>query len=280
MKKLLYIAAAAALCAACSTKQQQPASGMVEWTFDALYTRAAISVPGGDFSWEAGDRIDIWNRTGSAFVPFTTVTGTGRFRATAPADADFGDAAFYPSGTAVSVSEVKLPGSYASQAEALRAFPMFAQVDEDSNMLSFKHLGAVITLNFGAAKPETGDILINASSAGTILCGSFNIREDEGTKYIQADDYTNAGGAEVPVLQVPFSLDAPGSFSLTIPVPTGTYALSVTVGNQGTFTIPATTFERANLYRFATIYLDGREPVLDMGETEVLSLEDDSQNWI
>lgn len=272
MKKLVYIVAALALCAACTEAEEgKKSEKMIEWTFNALYTKAGISVPGGEFFWEAGDRVDIWDRNGAAFVPFTTVTGTGRFRAIAPESADFGDAAIYPSGTAASVSQVQLPSSYASQAEALRAFPMFAPVEKESNILSFKHLGAFATLNFGSVQPESG--MVTISAAGKSLSGTFTIEDSDGTRFIQAMD----GNASV---SIPFSLEHPGSFSVTIPVPTGTYALSVTVGSQGSFEIPENTFKRANLYRFATIYTDGIEPVLYGGETEVFSLEDDSQNWI
>lgn len=272
MKKLLYIAAVLALCAACSAAEEggKPEK-MVEWTFNALYTKAAISVPGGVFSWEAGDRVDVWDRSSGSFVPFTTVTGTGRFRATAPESCDFGDAAFYPSGAAVSTSEVQLPSAYEDQAEALRAFPMFAPVDKESSVLSFKHLGAIATLNFASVQPESGTVTI--SVAGKSISGSFGIQDSEGTKFILAAEGSGS-------VSIPFTMELPGSFSVTVPLPTGTYALSVTVGSQGTFEIPENTFERANLYRFATIYVDGIEPVLDSAGTEVFSLEDDSQNWI
>ena len=96
MKKLTYIViAAASLMALVSCHRETAGSNLVEWIFEAPATKAVLDRDG-KFSWEASDRIGVWNATASSFVSFTTVTGSGKFRAMAPADAHFAGAAYYP----------------------------------------------------------------------------------------------------------------------------------------------------------------------------------------
>ncbi len=270
MKKVLFVFVAALALVSCSDRQVP----MVEWTFQASYsTKAAVDAGSGAFSWGAGDKIAVWNETSSSFVQFTTIAGKGKFSAIAPADAHFSTAAFYPAGVAITTGSISLPSSYASPRESASGFVMKADIPADGNFLLFKHLGAVIMLNF--THMASGMDRVTVSSPSVSLSGDFTI--DAGA--VRAVSGTNA-------VTVFFEPVKDQDLSVSIPVPTGSYPLRISVGSElkpdfATFETDGTlTFGRAQLYSFSTIDFLARGLVIPTGDAfETYELEDDDINW-
>ncbi|MBR6346198.1 MAG: fimbrillin family protein [Bacteroidales bacterium] len=274
MKRIVIICAVTALAISCS-KSQQGAPLMREWAFETEYTKASID-DSGVFSWQQGDRIDIWDATSASFVPFTTIAGKGRFVATAPDNASFSLAAFYPSGIAGGTSYISLPSSYASAAEATAVFPMYAPVNEGDNTLHFKHLGAALTITCTSVQPELDRLELR--SAGTTLSGRFDLSTVSGNQLIQQK--TGNGTAEVR-----FSLSEEGTVSVTIPIPVGTYPVSICLGNDTDHEMLVVssssdmTFERAHRYKLKAFDYMTERYAFAGGTMESLTVEDDSVNW-
>lgn len=262
--------AAAAAC----TRQGTDSFRMVEWNFKAEMTKATLDSDG-RFAWSAGDRIAVWNATSGAFVPFSSPTGSGMFSATAPADAHFTDCAVYPAAVAASVSAVTLPASYASETESARSFPLYAKVEDGSTLLSFRHLGALLSVPI--VYLPTGSATLEIGSSSHSLSGSFSL-SDGSPRQISA-----AAGIGTVQLPVPSGLL---SFTAVIPIPTGSYPLSVRVlGASGDelFSLVGTdpiTFERAHLYGLEKIEADASvsRPIA-VAVAESLEVQDDSDAW-
>lgn len=273
MKKVVLLMAV--LWAVACSREPMTESHLVEWAFDTEYTKASIA-DGGAFSWQQGDRIDIWNATSSAFVPFTTLAGKGRFTATAPANASFSGAAFYPAGIAGSVSYVTLPASYASPETATAAFPMYAPVSAGDHLLHFKHLGAMVNLTVTRLQPEVTRLELRSGS--TLLSGRFDLATVSGHQAI----CQQSGSGSVAVS---LSLSEEGTVSVTFPVPTGSYPISICLGNAGGDLLVISSsgslsFDRANRYKLKTFDYVTARYAFDSGEpVESLIVEDDSANW-
>lgn len=274
MKRILLLSVVFVLAAACS-RERLAEPRMVEWTFDTEYTKAVIS-DGGDFSWQQGDRIDVWNAAAGAFVPFTTLAGKGRFTASAPSDARFSGAAFYPSGIAGSTSDVTLPAFYASPAAATSAFPMYAAVKEGDKILHFKHLGAMISITITGVGPEL--TRLDLRSGEKALSGRFDLAVSGGNQVIQAV----SGSAATAVS---FSYPESGTLSVTLPVPVGEYPISICLGTETDpelLVVSSTgslAFERAHRYLLKPVdYMQARYGAGN-GSMESLTVMDDSANW-
>ena len=93
MKKIFYILALGLACIGCSKKADN--ERLVEWSFEATYTKASIGLADGAFAWTPGDEVAIWNSTAGSFVNFSTRTGSGKFSALAPESASFSGTAMY-----------------------------------------------------------------------------------------------------------------------------------------------------------------------------------------
>lgn len=263
-----------ALAAAC-TQERLTEPRLVEWAFDTEYTKAVISLDG-NFSWQQGDKIDVWNAAAGAFVPFTTIAGKGRFTASAPTDASFSGAAFYPSGIAGSTSDVTLPAFYASPAAATSAFPMYAAVREGDKVLHFKHLGAMISITVTGVRPELTRLELRSGEMS--LSGRFDLTDSGGNQVIQA----TPGSAATAVS---FSFTEIGTLSVTLPVPVGMYPVSISLGTDAephllvVSTAGALTFERAHRYLLKPVdYMQARYSA-GSGSIEGLTVIDDSTNW-
>lgn len=273
MKKVVLLMAV--LWAVSCSREQMGESPLVEWTFDTEYGRASLS-DGGVFSWQQGDRIDIWNTTSGSFVPFTTLAGKGRFSATAPADARFSGAAFYPAGIAGGVSFVTLPASYASPEAATAAFPMYAPVSAGDQLLHFKHLGAMVSVTVTRVLEEVTRLELRSGS--TLLSGRFDLTTVSGNPEI----CQQSGSGSVAV---GLSLSGEETVCVTFPVPTGSYPISICLGNAGGDLLVISssgslTFDRANRYKIKAFDYMTERYAFDSGvAVEALSLEDDSANW-
>ena len=262
-----------AAAAACS-RQGTDGSRMVEWNFNAVMTKATLDQDG-HFAWSAGDRIAVWNATSGAFVPFSSPTGSGLFSATAPADARFTDCAVYPAARAVSVSAVTLPGSYASAAESAKSFPLYAQVEDGSALLSFRHLGALLSVPMTYLPNGSATLEIGSASHG--LSGTFTLSEGTPRQIAAA---AGSGTVRMPIPSGQLS------FTAVIPVPTGKYPLSIRVldaTDTELFSLEGTdpiTFERAHLYVLEKIEADSNvSRPISVATAESLEVQNDSDAW-
>ena len=274
MKKNLLLIAVAVLAVSCgkAIKPSQATHDMVEWTFEAPATKASLGA-GGAFSWSPGDEIAVWNSTESAYVTFRTGTGNGRFSATAPASANFTTGAYYPSDI-VSGSGVTLPSSYTVDALSSGAgMPMFSPVEDDSNLLEFKHLVAYLAIQ-AQRLPDTID-RIKVSSSTVSLSGTFSPADIGGGR---REIRSVSGNAAVTI---GFATSAGQDISFIIPVPVGEYAITVEAGNVDVSDVLSAetdpvNFLRGHLYTLSAIV----NPDISVSLTsEPYNLEPDSNNW-
>lgn len=262
MKKLQYIViAAASLMALVSCHRETSGDKLVEWVFEVPATKAVLDRDG-KFSWEASDHIGVWNAASSSFVSFTTVTGSGKFRAMAPADARFEGAAYYPEGIAKGPSKVSLGGE---------AMPMCAILEEGSNVLHFKHIGAFVSISVINLAPEAESLVI--FSDATALSGDVTLSDGVWMKGGTPDDLRIPVGGESAVQQV-------------IPVPVGSYSLTYVIENAAheellrRETSGDWNFARATLYRFPVANMEpGSVEQTITAEIESSVIVDDSAIW-
>lgn len=252
MKKFIFALTALALFMGCTKEKElnpettpSGTSEMVTYVFQASMaddeTRATIA-DNGDFSWSANDEIAVYNTKDSQFYTFSCESGDGIFEGTAPADAEF-SVSYYPASIATSETSVTLPVTY-SQAEAVagRSFPMRAEVAGTS--LSFEHLGALM-------KVSLKDVPANATSmtlsSDYTVAGAFTPALAGGKYQIS----TASGASEITIS---LSNASKQDLALYVPLPTGTYGYTITLGSSDIpamlekSTTSAKTIERASLH--------------------------------
>ena len=272
MKRIMILVAAALVSAACSKSSPE----LVEWTFTASHPTKATISNSGAFSWNAGDEINIWNNTSGAFVTFTDAVGKGVYRASAPADAHF-TTAIYPASAAAGVSSVSLPASYASTGASACAFPMGAIVDEQTNSLSFKHLGAILRITI---TDVTADMtFLGISSSDGSISGTFNISDG---KISLGEGSGNAG------VEYQLSLSEMSAVTISLPMPTGTYEYSISVGTESDHEVfTATTgpskqtFERGKIYKPSAVTFVNGTAIMEAGaDVESMEACDEDLLWL
>jgi len=258
MKKIHYtVIAALALLSSCSRNADQ----MVEWTFNAPATKASFS-EAGEFSWNAGDRISVWNATSASFVSFTTVTGKGIFRATAPADAHFSQWAYFPESIAKGLETIHIENG---------TVPMCAKIEEGSDVLHFRHAGALVTIRLKNVPEEAASFVIGSGS--TAFTGDFTLTD--GVWNVSG----NSGSVVMPI--------SAGDFAFSTAVPAGEYSLWYSLKDaSGVDIFKRETdvdfnFQRGYSYSFPLENLDsdnsldinGRIPI------ESIVITSDTDNW-
>lgn len=261
-KTYIYMILALAVLTACEKGRDviTTAEELVDWTFEAPATKASFDAQG-KFSWEVGDLIAVWNATAGAFVEFRTVTGSGLFYAKAPADAQFTGAAYYPRSIAAE-GGVSLSGE---------ANPLCAILEQGSNVLHFKHIGAYISIDLRGIPAEAARVVV--ASESTAFRGDFAL----------TDGVWNASGAagkvEFPV--------AGADMQLTLPVPVGSYTVSYRLEEDGgNILLERTTdgdftFERAHRYAFPAENLEPTSELFEITvELEDFDLDDDDDYWV
>ena len=262
IKYIINILLSLAALSACSRESEPaaPSRELVEWIFNAPATKASFDSKG-RFSWEVGDVIAVWNESNGSFVNFTTATEKGIFYAKAPADARFTGSAFYPVSIAVSPSEVKLSG----ESRLMRA-----AVEEESNMLSFKHICAYVSISLRNIQEENAKLQIVSDS--TLFSGNFTLEEGVWTP-------TGSAGS------LEFAVEG-NAIQVTVPVPVGTYPLSYRILDaDGAVVFQRSTdgdfnFGRAFAYSFPAENLaPATDPSLLTVDLEGIDIEEDNDNW-
>lgn len=273
MKRLFFLSVSLLMVVACSKGIDKRAAGnMLEWTFEATCTKASLD-GSGSFSWDVGDEIAIWNATSGNFVTFVSNSGSGRFSATAPEDANFITTAYHPASIASTTTSVTLPSSYTVDALAGGdGIPMYAAVYDDTNLLRFKHLGAFLTIQIEGPSPNMSSITVS-SPTPVSLSGAFDLDTIDESTAVKA-----ANGSGSVTVTFDISDNTPDEIQFTIPVPVGDYAVMFEVkdNNDKVLMVRKTTstviFNRAHLYTLAK----AKASVYFL-ETFVTS--DDTINW-
>lgn len=159
MKKVFYLLAAILTMVACSKEQlttesveENPVAAGKTMTLKANLeeTRGEMGTDG-KFSWSSGDEIAVEfvdNQNQSTFLKFTTTANDGVFSHTFTSDEEgltLGTRAFYPASIKES-SGLTADQFYLDQTSANGLVPLYADVDNEE--LSFKHLFAMMEVNF------------------------------------------------------------------------------------------------------------------------------------
>lgn len=274
MKRVLVLS----LLALASCARLSPSSdSLVEWTFDAPATKASLG-DGGAFSWDKGDKIAVWDASGGTFVPFESKTGSGRFSATAPAGSRFSQLALFPVTIAAgSTASVTVPSSYsAASLEGGAGILMHAAVEDGSNVLHFKHLGAYLTVNVKDAPSSVEQVILSSPEAA--LSGNFALAASGSAMQISA-----SSGTGVITVSCPHTDGQDVSF--TIPVPVGRYNINVTAKDGSgeeklsVHTSAGVSFDRAHKYTLETATVEGAALVLLSGVCEPYGTASDDDNW-
>ena len=251
MKKILYTAALLAVAAGCAKEMDfsAPVEGnLVPYTFQANLEQTKAEIANdGVFSWSAGDQIAVFNTKDSKFYTFTAAAADGSFSGTAPEGASF-SVAYYPASVAgTAENEVVLPDTY-SQADAAagKLFPMVA--DATASTLTFSHLGALLRLTVNDVPANATSLVLSSDAT---IAGSFTPAEVSGKQVI------SAGGAASSVT-VALSNDAKTNLTLTLPVPTGTFNYTLSLGDGTTEmlskgTTSAKSIARASLHKMSAL---------------------------
>lgn len=221
MKKIVYIILGVFAIIACSKETPDMAkSGFVSeqdgqgvYTFTAYMddvTKATINSGTGVFYWTGDEEIAIWDSVNGEFVTFTidTYSNTGlkeaKFKTTgAKSGASFsGNVAYYPASIAATSAgspTYNFPNEFDNLADAAKGFPMEGTVSNGE--IKFTHLGGLIDFT-----------LTNVPSFTTALV-------------------LNNGTSDI--MTVPVTPDA-GSVHAILPIPVGTYALTVKLLDDNT----------------------------------------------
>lgn len=256
MKKTLYIISVLLVLFSCGkqsieeTAVVSDSDELVTWSFSTASVKAGIT-DAGAFSWTAGDQIAIWDNTTEENVTFMSKTAKGVFTATAPRSSEF-VSAVYPAAWASGASSVVLPSSYtAAEAEAGQLFPMYAKVNEGTNALEFKHLGALLRFSVTGLKEGLDKIRILSPDGG--ICGTFTF--DSSVEYPTVMPDSDRASAAV---NIPIAPTAGSGYAVTIPMPVGTYNYEIHVLSgenviYRAYTETAQTFGRAKIYKLGEL---------------------------
>ena len=227
MKKQLLLFAAMAVMAGCTAEMDQvgnvapetAGSGKLTARIGDVETRVAFDEFTGEFSWTAGDQIDVHTTAG---YQTAALDANGCFNLTSGSVRD--GYAVYPTGVVTSDSDLtlELPDSYDIEAGGMADFypsPMVALNDPSADDIWFYHAGAVARLVFTELPAETRSILVTLDKRVT---GTFVVA-DPGTDHPVIETDGAATGNTVR-----FNLDgAPtvseDGFALNVPIPTGTF---------------------------------------------------------
>ena len=279
MNKQILFCGAVLLVLSCSrVETDHPAPEMKEWTFTAPATKASLAANGA-FSWNQHDEIAVWDATTSAFVKFSSETGNSIFTATAPTDANFTDAAYYPYSSISNTGAFTLPPSYdaGDSDNGAGILAMYAAVESEANVLHFKHQCAYLMYQIPDVPATVTKIEISGkdtSNESVSLSGDFIPVGQSGVKEIKAS--TGEG-----TVTVNYSLTGKKyMLTFTIPVPVGTYAISYKAYEGDTECIQRhsdpISFQRAHLYKLYDPLINDRVSVV---EVEAFGLSDDGTYW-
>ena len=250
--KLLFLTLPLAL--SCSREEraaenETPETASTVYTFRAVIgdaVKTSVSEAGA-VTWAAGDQIAVWDETGQRFCTFTSEAGDGLFTYEGEPGVSYSfTQAIYPVSMVKDLRTVTLPDTYSlEEATSGNLYPMLAYVDEDSDVLSFKHLGALLRYTVVGVPAEATSLVL--SSAETTLSGDFAIEASGvagGTVSADGEDITDGGNIPTRSGETPEEIHAaagdgtvtvtltPGtrqSVTLYFPLPVGAYSCTLEI---------------------------------------------------
>ena len=224
MKKIFYILLGVVALVACTKEKEVGTSVNSDETGTIAFnvylediTKATINSSTGEFSWTGDEEIAVWDSHNEEFVTFSidpdhySNTGDKQARFTtssAKAGASFvGNVAYYPATIATTTDskpDYAFPTSFANLTAASKGFPMQGTVT--TNEIKLSHLGSMIDVTLKNVPSFTTKLILNA------------------------------GATTINVTATPTD----GSLHAVVPIPAGTYALTINL--QDDVTPTANTF--------------------------------------
>lgn len=274
MIKLVSAAIATMALAACSSddltsskSQDFSAARTISATIDSENGGMRSTVSGTSVVWTSGDAFELYSSDESKTDKYTLV-GDGGTKS-----ADFGTGttnvaegsegyAIFPStavtGLASNVVSMNLPATidFATQDISGNAFmktsiPMWASYS--STGLSFKHLGAVMQIDFKDIPDGTTQVILESSQN---LSGTFTADLSAAESVLAY----SAGGGKTVTINFPSAISSSDNDRLLfVPIPVGTYDLAIKINNGSEKTIKewkSFTFARKKLYKTSLTYLE------------------------
>ncbi|MBP5374593.1 MAG: phosphodiester glycosidase family protein [Bacteroidales bacterium] len=183
--------------------------------------------PSGALSWKEDDQIAVWTSNGSSgkFCTFSLYTGAGTSSATFLGTPDEGYSvttlAVYPAEAAVSYSDEKLTVNYPDSYEfgsSSAGVRMAAWFESTSDVLSFKHLGGMLSFKFSGVPSWVNCLRLTTSKP---VHGNFTVLEQGGEKVVSST------ASSPDQIEISFGKDSVGEGPFEIPVPAGTYDFTV-----------------------------------------------------
>lgn len=274
MKRLMIFFGVVFATVSCGrTEVDRPAPELVEWTFTAPASKASLAANGA-FSWSRDDAIAVWNSTSGSFVKFTSLTGNSIFTATAPDNAHFQGTAYFPYESVSGTETFTFPASYnaGDYNPYSGIIAMYSSVEEDSNVLHFKHQCAYLTCQIPDIPASVTKIVV--SGIDVSLSGDFTPIDNAGVKEIRSASGDGTVTVNYALENKQYML------TFTIPVPIGRYAISYTAyEGEDVFSSKSTdpiNFTRAHLYKLYDPSIYNRFGMVGYEEFE---LTDDTENW-
>ena len=278
---LLLLGALAFLFSAC-TREEEGRPGETEgtvFTLKASFAEAGAKAEvgsDGSCSWQAGDKIAVYDAVGGNFCEFTTEAGDGVFTFTGAPGASYDFThAYYPSSFAGGAMEITLPGSYSVEdIQTTSAFPMTGNVEEGNIRLC--HLAALLKYNLKGI-PATATS-IELSSPTVSLSGSFPVEGSslndgwisaDGENFTDHPDvefksgvdfreiHARSGAGAVSISLVP---GANENITFYLPLPIGAYAFTTRIKAGEDILYENTTTALKDIYRAHLVQMHPFKP--------------------
>lgn len=267
---------------ACTREEEGKQTGETEgivYTLTAGFAesgaRAAIN-PDGSCSWEAGDKIAVYDAVGGSFCEFTTEAGDGIFTFTGAPGASYDFThAYYPASFASGAKTITLPDSYSvDQVQTTSAFPVAGSVNGGS--ISLCHLAAVLKYTIKSI-PATATC-IELSSPTVSLSGAFPVEGSslddgwvsaDGENVTDHDDvsvkssenhpeiHAGSGSATVRISLVPGENE---NLTFYLPLPVGAYAFTTRIKAGEDVLFENTTTTLKDIYRAHIVQMHPFKP--------------------
>ena len=237
---LKLLALSIPLVLSCCSREERTAENEIPEMSPTVYTFRAVigddvktSVgETGAVSWTAGDQIAVWDGVGERFCTFTSEAGDGIFVFEGEPGVTYRfTQAVYPVSMAKDTQTVTLPSTYTlEEAASGSLYPMLAYVDAESDVLQFKHLGALLRYTVQGVPAEATALVL--SSAETSLSGDFAIEPAGiGGGTVSADGEDISAGGSIPTR----SGEAPEEIHSA--AGEGTVTVSLTPGTRRNLTV-------------------------------------------
>jgi hypothetical protein len=237
MKKYIYILAAAAFAFAACEKEadildQVPAepenSDYVTYTLTVSLAEEetkSFAYNDGEFVWETGDQIQVWDEASGSFKTFSCSSGGDvvTFSASLPAGTYNWSTAYYPAGIASDKTSVTIPAEYSSP-NAVKPL-LVAEVSGSS--VTFKHICAYARVCVEEFPSVANKIVFSSTQ---VLAGSYTVNSST-AELSGASSTSNTVTVTCAAPEISYGFDV----EMMIPiVPSATHCFSMDIKDTAT----------------------------------------------